>query len=136
VGEDIAPPGEYETNKRSGEREPNPSARASRVTADAFGFLTLTKSCVSLSIFSARQYYEQIRTSHRTNRCGAKELIVALRAGMMASRLNHSGHVIPALTDHSEDKGGVVGSASSAEGGTASIHLTGSRTKEFGLLCG
>jgi hypothetical protein len=27
----------------------------------------------------------------------------------MASRLNHRGHVIPALTDHLEDKGGVIG---------------------------
>jgi hypothetical protein len=33
---------------------------------------------------------------------------------MMASRLNHRGHVIPALTDHLEDKGGEIGSASSA----------------------
>ena len=32
---------------------------------------------------------------------------------MMASRLNHRKHVIPALTDHLEDKGGVVGSKSS-----------------------
>ena len=29
-----------------------------------------------------------------------------LRAEMTASRLNHRGHVIPALTDHSEDKAG------------------------------
>jgi hypothetical protein len=28
---------------------------------------------------------------------------------MMASRLNHRGHVIPALTDHLEDDGGVIG---------------------------
>jgi hypothetical protein len=28
---------------------------------------------------------------------------------MMASRLNHRGHVIPALTDHLEDKGRVIG---------------------------
>jgi hypothetical protein len=28
---------------------------------------------------------------------------------MMASRLYHRGHVIPALTDHLEDKGGVIG---------------------------
>jgi hypothetical protein len=28
---------------------------------------------------------------------------------MMASRLNHREHVIPALTDHLEDKGGVIG---------------------------
>jgi len=34
---------------------------------------------------------------------------VALRAGMMASRLYHRRHVIPALTDHLEDKGGVIG---------------------------
>jgi len=27
-----------------------------------------------------------------------------LRAGMMASRLNHREHVIPALTDHMEDE--------------------------------
>jgi hypothetical protein len=32
-----------------------------------------------------------------------------LRAGMMSSRLNHREHVIPALTDHLEDKGGVIG---------------------------
>jgi hypothetical protein len=36
-----------------------------------------------------------------------------LRAGMMASRLNHRGHVIPALTDHLEDKGGVIGPGTS-----------------------
>jgi len=36
--------------------------------------------------------------------CGA-----TLRAGMSASRLNHRGHVIPAQTDHLEDKGGVIG---------------------------
>jgi hypothetical protein len=30
---------------------------------------------------------------------------------MMASRLNHRGQVIPALTDHLEDKGGVIGLA-------------------------
>jgi hypothetical protein len=29
-----------------------------------------------------------------------------VRAGMMASRLNHPGHVIPALTDHLEDAAG------------------------------
>jgi hypothetical protein len=34
---------------------------------------------------------------------------VATGAGMTASRLNHRGHVIPALTDHLEDKGGVIG---------------------------
>jgi hypothetical protein len=28
---------------------------------------------------------------------------------MMASRLNHREHVIPAQTDHLEDKGGVIG---------------------------
>jgi hypothetical protein len=32
-----------------------------------------------------------------------------LRAGMMASRLYHRERVIPALTDHLEDKGGVIG---------------------------
>jgi hypothetical protein len=37
-----------------------------------------------------------------------------LQAGMMASRLYHRRHVIPALTDHLEDKGGVIGAASSA----------------------
>jgi hypothetical protein len=37
----------------------------------------------------------------------------ALRAGMMASRLNHRERVIPALTDHLEDKGGVIGTTSS-----------------------
>jgi len=31
------------------------------------------------------------------------------RAGMMASRLYHRKRVIPALTDHLEDKGGVIG---------------------------
>jgi len=34
---------------------------------------------------------------------------------MMASRLNHREHVIPALTDHLEDKGGVVGQGIQAE---------------------
>jgi hypothetical protein len=29
-----------------------------------------------------------------------------LRAGMMASRLDRRGHVIPALTDHLEDEAG------------------------------
>jgi hypothetical protein len=28
---------------------------------------------------------------------------------MTASRLNHREHVVPALTDHLEDKGGVIG---------------------------
>jgi hypothetical protein len=32
-----------------------------------------------------------------------------LRAGMIASRLYHRRPVIPALTDHLEDKGGVIG---------------------------
>ena len=32
-----------------------------------------------------------------------------MRAGMIASRLYHRGHVIPALTDHMEDDGGVIG---------------------------
>ena len=36
--------------------------------------------------------------------------LFALRAGMMASRLYHRERVIPALTDHLEDKGGVIGS--------------------------
>jgi hypothetical protein len=31
---------------------------------------------------------------------------------MMASRLNRREHVIPALTDHLEDEGGVIGAAS------------------------
>jgi hypothetical protein len=31
---------------------------------------------------------------------------VALRAGMIASRQNHRGHVIPAQTDHMEDAAG------------------------------
>jgi hypothetical protein len=34
-----------------------------------------------------------------------------LRAGMTASRLYHRRHVIPAQTDHLEDKGGVIGAA-------------------------
>ena len=33
-------------------------------------------------------------------------LAIALRAGMMASRLNHRERVIPALTDHLEDEAG------------------------------
>ena len=32
-----------------------------------------------------------------------------LRAEMTASRLYHRGRVIPAQTDHLEDKGGVIG---------------------------
>ena len=32
-----------------------------------------------------------------------------LRAEMTASRLYYRKHVIPALTDHLEDKGGVIG---------------------------
>ena len=40
--------------------------------------------------------------------------LFVLRAGMMASRLYHRRHVIPALTDHLEDKGGVTGAASFA----------------------
>jgi hypothetical protein len=35
--------------------------------------------------------------------------LFALRAGMMASRLYHRERVIPALADHLEDKGGVIG---------------------------
>jgi hypothetical protein len=42
-----------------------------------------------------------------------------LRAGMMASRLNHRERVIPALTDHLEDKGGVIGPGASAQGPNA-----------------
>jgi hypothetical protein len=34
---------------------------------------------------------------------------VRLRAGMVASRLVPVEHAIPALTDHSEDTGGVIG---------------------------
>jgi hypothetical protein len=34
---------------------------------------------------------------------------------MTASRLYYREHVIPALTDHLEDKGGVIGPASSAQ---------------------
>jgi hypothetical protein len=40
-----------------------------------------------------------------------------LRAGMTASRLEHRGHVIPALTDHMELLGGVIGAANIAETG-------------------
>ena len=32
--------------------------------------------------------------------------VLFLRAGMMASRLNHRERVIPALTDHMEDEAG------------------------------
>ena len=42
--------------------------------------------------------------------CAVTVLLTSLlRAGMMASRLNHRERVIPALTDHLEDKGGVIG---------------------------
>jgi hypothetical protein len=34
---------------------------------------------------------------------------VLLRAGMMASRLCHRGHISPAKTDHWEDFGGAIG---------------------------
>jgi hypothetical protein len=34
-----------------------------------------------------------------------------LRAGMMASRLHHLRHVIPALTDHMAGEGEVIGPA-------------------------
>jgi hypothetical protein len=37
-----------------------------------------------------------------------------MRAGMIASRLDRRGPVIPALTDHMEDEGRVIGAASSA----------------------
>jgi hypothetical protein len=37
-----------------------------------------------------------------------------MRAGMMASRLNHRERVIPALTDHTKRRGGVIGPASFA----------------------
>jgi hypothetical protein len=36
---------------------------------------------------------------------------------MTASRLEHCGHVIPALTDHMELLGGVIGAANIAETG-------------------
>ena len=43
-------------------------------------------------------------------KCAVTVLLrLLLRAGMMASRLYHRRHVIPALTDHLEDKGGVIG---------------------------
>jgi hypothetical protein len=48
-------------------------------------------------------------------KCAVTVLLrLLLRAGMMASRLYHRRHVIPALTDHLEDKGGEIGAASSA----------------------
>jgi hypothetical protein len=37
--------------------------------------------------------------------------VIWLRAGMLASRLNHRERNIPALTDHLEDEGGVIGPA-------------------------
>jgi len=46
---------------------------------------------------------------HRTPDVAFYKCEATLRAGMMASRLNHRGHVIPALTDHLGDKGGVIG---------------------------
>ena len=36
-------------------------------------------------------------------------ITLLLRAGMMDFRLYHRRHVFPALTDHLEDKGGVIG---------------------------
>ena len=41
-----------------------------------------------------------------------------LPAGMTASRLYYREHVIPALTDHLEDNGGVIGLASFARRST------------------
>jgi hypothetical protein len=38
---------------------------------------------------------------------------------MMASRLSYRGHIIPALTDHLEDNGGVTGRTSSTASGRA-----------------
>ena len=48
--------------------------------------------------------------------CSAVSFDSRLRAGMMASRLYHRERVIPALTDHLEDKGGVIGAESSPLG--------------------
>ena len=42
---------------------------------------------------------------------GDDVITLLLRAGMMASRLYHRRRVIPALTDHLEYKGGVIGPA-------------------------
>ena len=49
--------------------------------------------------------------TERTTWTVSWKLAAMLRAGMMASRLNHRGHVIPALTDHLEDKGALIGLA-------------------------
>src|SRR5262249_49804141 len=49
--------------------------------------------------------------TERTTWTVSWKLAARLRAGMMASRLNHRGQVIPALTDHLEDKGGLIGLA-------------------------
>ena len=53
-----------------------------------------------------RQFIE--KSLRRENLC-RKNCLVEI-AGMMASRLMHRReHVIPALTDHLEDEGGVIG---------------------------
>jgi hypothetical protein len=48
-------------------------------------------------------------TSQASGWIGVSNMVLEVRAGMTASRLNHREHVVPALTDHLEDKGGVIG---------------------------
>jgi hypothetical protein len=56
-------------------------------------------------------------------------ITLLLRAGMMASRLYHRERVIPALTDHLEDKGGVDRHKKDGEGRLNPRHSGGCGTK-------
>jgi hypothetical protein len=78
-------------------------ALSASCTAGAFGFASenLGASLKSENLCPTSQ---NIRLEIRVTNTRLQ-----LRAGMTASRLNHRGHVIPALTDHLEDKGGVIG---------------------------
>ena len=78
-------------------------ALSASCTAGAFGFASenLGASLKSENLCPTSQ---NIRLEIRVT-----DTRLQLRAGMTASRPNHRGHVIPALTDHLEDKGGVIG---------------------------
>jgi hypothetical protein len=68
-------------------------------------------SAGAMALYKARYSNARQRRILNRERCYC---LLVLRAGMMASRLNHRERVIPAQTDHLEDKGGVIGPTSSA----------------------
>jgi len=63
-------------------------------------------------------------------------ILDVLRARMIASRLNHRERVIPAQTDHLEDKSGVIGLQSSHEQADPVCQASDTTAGAFGLLGG